>query len=270
MKYYYYISGLPDLSLDDTSVLISLSELRKELKEELTEKDFRLIRLFYYKYDHKNLLSLLEKQNTEISRKGNYSKEDLLSFIQDVKNSGEIGMNIPEYFSLFIKAYLDKNPIFENLIWEDQLASLFYSYAQQADNEFVRNWFSFEMNLNNILAGSLSRKYGIDYRKTIVGDNDISETMKASNSKDFGLRGMIDELEKTLCIIDENNIYEQEKTTDMIKWKYLERNSFFNYFTIEKIITFLLKTEILERWIPLTKERGNTVFRKTIKLLIES
>jgi hypothetical protein len=268
MKYYYYISGLPDLSLDDTNIPVSLSTLKKELQEEVTEDDFELIKLFYYKYDHKNLIRLLQKQDIELTQEGNFSKEELISCIQDVRSFGEVRINCPEYFSRFIKAYLDKTPITENLIWEDQLVSLFYEYTQQVDNEFVKRWFAFEMNLNNILAGSLSRKHGLDYRKTIIGENDISETMKASNSKDFGLRGMVDELEEVLRVTDDNNIYERERTTDMIKWKYLEENSFFNYFTIEKIIVFLLKTEILERWIPLTKEQGSTIFRKTINALI--
>ena len=42
---------------------------------------------------------------------------------------------------------------------------------------------------------------------------------------------------------------------------------FFDYFTIERIFAFLLKLEMIERWISLDKERGNQLFRSIIESL---
>ena len=44
-------------------------------------------------------------------------------------------------------------------------------------------------------------------------------------------------------------------------------NPFFDYFTIERIFAFLLKLEMIERWISLDKERGNQLFRSIIESL---
>ena len=47
----------------------------------------------------------------------------------------------------------------------------------------------------------------------------------------------------------------------------MEDNTFFNYFTIEKIFVFLMKLEMIERWISLDKEKGNELFRQLIDQL---
>ena len=47
----------------------------------------------------------------------------------------------------------------------------------------------------------------------------------------------------------------------------MEDNTFFNYFTIEKIFVFFMKLEMIERWVSLDKEKGNEMFRKLIDQL---
>jgi hypothetical protein len=47
----------------------------------------------------------------------------------------------------------------------------------------------------------------------------------------------------------------------------MEDNTFFNYFTIEKIFVFLMKLEMIERWVSLDKEKGNELFRQLIDQL---
>ena len=54
-----------------------------------------------------------------------------------------------------------------------------------------------------------------------------------------------------------------------MSWDWLEDNSFFCYFTIEKLFVFLLQIDMIERWISLDKEMGNTIFRNIINSLKE-
>ena len=55
-KYYYLISGLPNIALDDSKLAYSVCEFRTEIEDMLSSKDKKLIDLFYLKYDNINLL----------------------------------------------------------------------------------------------------------------------------------------------------------------------------------------------------------------------
>ena len=60
-------------------------------------------------------------------------------------------------------------------------------------------------------------------------------------------------------------LVEREKKLDTLRWNWMEDATFFDYFTIERIFAFLLKLEMIERWISLDKEIGNELFRKMIQ-----
>ena len=51
-KYYYLISGLPNIALDDSKLAYSVCEFRTEIEDMLSSKDKKLIDLFYLKYDN--------------------------------------------------------------------------------------------------------------------------------------------------------------------------------------------------------------------------
>ena len=55
-KYYYLISGLPNIALDDSKLAYSVCEFRTEIEDMLSSKDKKLIDFFYLKYDNINLL----------------------------------------------------------------------------------------------------------------------------------------------------------------------------------------------------------------------
>jgi hypothetical protein len=57
---------------------------------------------------------------------------------------------------------------------------------------------------------------------------------------------------------------------DLIKWKYLDENTFFHYFTIEKVIGYLIKLLLVDRWLKLDEEKGEQLFKKFISDLEKS
>jgi hypothetical protein len=73
--------------------------------------------------------------------------------------------------------------------------------------------------------------------------------------------------EQLVRINDTVDLVEREKKIDMLKWNWMEDNTFFNYFTIEKIFVFLMKLEMIERWVSLDKDKGNELFRQLIDQL---
>ena len=264
--YYYLVAGLPDISLEDGKLSYTISDFRAESYGDLSAKDQALIDLFYLKYDHADLLSLLKDKDAVTQGKGNFSSEDLLQLIASVKEGEKPDAKFPSYLYDFIAQYLAL-PADELYKAENLLASAYYAYAMKSKNPFIASWFEFNLNINNILAALAARKYKMDVSQVVVGNTDVSEMIRTSNARDFGLTEMLEYFEPILRISEIEELVEREKKIDLLKWNWMEDAVFFNYFTVERIFVFLLKLEMIGRWISMDKEKGSELFRQIIDKL---
>lgn len=264
--YYYLVAGLPDISLEDGKLSYTISDFRAESYGDLSAKDQALIDLFYLKYDHADLLSLLKDKDVVTQGKGNFSSEDLLQLIASVKEGEKPDAKFPSYLYDFIAQYLAL-PADELYKAENLLASAYYAYAMKSKNPFIASWFEFNLNINNILAAFAARKYKMNVAEVIVGDTDVCEMLRTSNARDFGLSETLDYFEPLQRLVETDDLAEREKKVDQLKWKWLEDASFFHYFTVERLFVFLLQLEMIERWVLLDKEKGSELFRQMIQNL---
>lgn len=262
--YYCLVAGLPDISLDDGKLSYSVSDFKAELYPDLSAQDRKLIDLFYLKFDNTAILKLLKNKDTVIEDKGNFSAEELLQLIEAVREGDTPDKKYPSYLVNFVSQYLQLSQD-ELYRADDLLAALYYSYGMSSNNAFIASWFEFNLNLNNILAVLAARKYKLEVSSVIVGATSICEQLRTSNARDFGLNETLEYFEALQRIADIEELVEREKKVDMLKWKWLEDESFFHYFTIERIFVFLMQLEMIERWISLDKEKGNELFRKMIQ-----
>lgn len=262
--YYCLVAGLPDISLDDGKLSYSVSDFKTELYPDLSAQDRKLIDLFYLKFDNTAILKLLKNKDAVIGDKGNFSAEELLQLIEAVREGDTPDKKYPSYLVNFVSQYLQLSQD-ELYRADDLLAALYYSYGMSSNNAFIASWFEFNLNLNNSLAALAARKYKLEVSSVIVGATSICEQLRTSNARDFGLNETLEYFEALQRIADIEELVEREKKVDMLKWKWLEDESFFHYFTIERIFVFLMQLEMIERWISLDKEKGNELFRKMIQ-----
>lgn len=262
--YYCLVAGLPDISLDDGKLSYSVSDFKAELYPDLSAQDRKLIDLFYLKFDNTAILKLLKNKDAVIEDKGNFSAEELLQLVEAVREGDTPDKKYPSYLVNFVSQYLQLSQD-ELYRADDLLAALYYSYGMSSNNAFIASWFEFNLNLNNILAALAARKYKLEVSSVIVGTTSVCEQLRTSNARDFGLNETLEYFEALQRIADIEELVEREKKVDMLKWKWLEDESFFHYFTIERIFVFLMQLEMIERWISLDKEKGNELFRKMIQ-----
>ncbi|MDE5677548.1 MAG: DUF2764 domain-containing protein [Phocaeicola sp.] len=265
-NYYCLVAGLPDLSLEDGKLNYTVANFKSEIYSELSEKDKRLIDLFYLKFDNANLLKLLKDKEAAIDPVGNYSQDELLALVGSVREGDTPNKKYPSYFYEFIAAYLALSAD-ELYRAEDMLSAYYYAYAMNCGNRFVASWFEFNLNLNNILAALAARKYRMDVSQVVVGKTEVSEMIRTSNARDFGLTEELGYFEQVLRISEIEDLVEREKKTDVLKWNWMEDAVFFNYFSVERIFVFLLKLEMIGRWISMDKEKGSELFRQMIDKL---
>ena len=266
-NYYCLVTGLPELSLEDGKLSYMVANFKTEIYPELSKSDKKLIDLFYLKFDNQNLLALLKDKEAVVDTSlGNFSAEELLGVIASFKEETAPDKKFPSYFYEFAELYLN-TPEEERFGLEDKLHGFYYHYAMKCGNKFVSEWFELNLNVNNILAAMAARKYKMDVTKVSVGANMVAEALRTSNARDFGLADDLEYFEQLTRINDTIDLVEREKKIDLLKWNWMDDNTFFNYFTIERIFVFLMKLEMIERWVSLDKEKGNEMFRKLIDQL---
>ena len=269
MNYYCYIAGLPDIQIDNQKSIPAQEEILDELKQILSKGDMALLDLLRLKYDNDNLLKFLANRDAELNPLGKLTSQDWAELIELIDNSDERN---PVRDARLLKYVLEfyttiRNEQSEEKIdfAEDFLAALYYKYGMQCKNKFVADWFEFNLNINNILTALTCRKYGWDIKSAIVGDNVVAETIRSSvSARDFNLKGEIDYFDALVSISETANLLDREHRIDALKWNWLEENTFFSSFSIEKVLSFWLRCELMHRWDNLSMEEGAEIFRQMI------
>jgi hypothetical protein len=270
-QYYYLVTGLPELSLDDNKLNYTVGDFKTEFYPQLSKEDQALVDLYYLKFDNANLLKLLKDREAVIDPRGNYTADQFVAVFKQFDEEGVITSpgSLPPYIIKFIQAYLTQQAagITSDVLVEDWLAGLYFEHAMQCKNDFVSSWFEFNLNTNNVLVALAARKYKLPIASFIVGDTEICQALKTSNARDFGLTTELDYFDQLLKISETDDLVDREKRLDQLRWKWMEDKTFFDYFSIERLYVFLLQLEIIERWISLDKEKGNQMFREIIDSL---
>ena len=269
MNYYCYIAGLPDIQIDNQKSIPAQEDILDELKQILSKGDMALLDLLRLKYDNDNLLKFLANRDAELNPLGKLTSQDWVELIELIDNSDERN---PVRDARLLKYVLEfyttiRNEQNEDKIEfnEDFLAALYYKYGMQCKNKFVAEWFEFNLNINNILTALTCRKYGWDIKSAIVGDNIVAETIRNSvSARDFNLKAEIDYFDALVSISETANLLDREHRIDALKWNWLEENTFFSSFSVEKVLSFWLRCELMHRWDNLSMEEGAEIFRQMI------
>lgn len=269
MNYYCYIAGLPDIQIDNAKSIPAQEEILDELKQILSKDDMALLNLLRLKYDNANLLKYLDNRDAELNPLGTLTAQDWTELIEIIDNSDELN---PARDRRLLKYMLDfyttiRGEQSEEKIGfrEDFLAALYYKYGMNSKNEFVADWFEFNLNINNILTALTCRKYGWDVKSAIVGDNIVAETIRNSvSARDFNLKTEIDYFDALVSISETANLLDREHRIDALKWNWLVERTFFDTFTIESVLSFWLRCELMHRWDNLSMEEGAEIFRQMI------
>ncbi|MDR1222150.1 MAG: DUF2764 domain-containing protein [Tannerella sp.] len=272
MSYYYcLISGLPSITLDDHKQIYSVAGFKAELDLMLSGHDRRIINRFFLKYDNRNLLSYLWKNSAcTFDGRGVYTEEEIREICDLLKSEDRIpaGISVPAYFADFIRdSYerLESNGDAEmHQLREDRLSSLYYHEAMQCENKFMALWFELNLNIGNVMTAYNCRKYGLDGDDYIIGDTETAKILRRSGVRDFNTGNAPDYMSELIRIIEEDDFMMREKRLDVLRWNWLEEETFFKPFGIESVIAYLLQLEMIERWLVLDKAYGEKTFRRLV------
>jgi len=276
-EYYYLIAGLPDLFLDQERKDFNLIKLKDEIKEHIHPNDFRLVEKLFMEYDNENFQNFLFERNREFNSLGMYSEDLYKEFEENISE-------FPEYIQSFYNIYKGKNDDSEeddqetDLYYSDKVEKIpevkfqemFYEYMKTSENRFLKEWYNFLLVFNNLQAAISARKAGADIAPQMVGEGELVEIFSRSQAADFGLKREIDYLDTLLQITEQTDIIERERRIDMLKRDMADELTTFDYFNIDKILAFLVKANIVQRWAKLDSTIGAQMFEKLVTDLRES
>lgn len=226
--FYYHalLVGLQDLS-QDTIMKVELEDLETMIRGALDEVDVLFFNELALKPTDEKVETLLKERQFRYSERG--------QILED------------EFFS------------------EDDIRWLvLYEYGMRSKNKFVRDWYSLNLTINNILTAAICRKHGFDIKKAVMGDSELAEQLRTSKRKDFGLGDLDQEYLEILKIAEIENLYEREKRIDAIKWEWLEGPHRMDPCMREDVYAYYLRAMLLYRWNILNVEEGEKVFKSLI------
>ncbi len=256
-NYYCLVAGLPDIVIDQGKLSFTIPEFKNELFEVMHPDDYRLIELLFLSFDNDNLLNMLLKKDDEFNHWGKYSKDEIEEGIKEPET-------FEDYLKFFIEEFKESSGTDPSKNWENYLTGLYYNYINALSNQFLNDWLLFDGTLQNILVAYNCRKHDLPPDDELVGEGDIVETLKKSHARDFGLSGEIDYIDKLISIIENKDLLDREKSIDLLRWNYLDELTTFKYFSVEVVISYMIKLLIVDRWKKLDKETGEELFARLL------
>ena len=277
-EYFYFISGLPNISFEDTKQVLTPESFRIEAKAQLSESDYQLLEFMHLPQDFDNLLVVLYKTKKEANPEGLYSESDwesYLGYLKAVIDNPRLECppefsRLPQFVHDTIAKTLQQEDMQPYAQTEQELLGQFYAWTAKHSNQFIVQWFGYDAHLRDILIAIAGRRFNLPYAQYLVGEGETVEKLAKSHAADFGL-GKADELFEALTrIYEQNNILFREKGYDILRWKWIDNQNFFNYFNVDRVLGYYSKLRILSRWLKTDPNLGKEIFHDTLDALENS
>lgn len=267
-EYYYLVAGLREWTLDSDTKGFDVREIVEDILDHLTSSDREAVRMLYAYYDCENLVARRNGRE-RINPLGNLSVEELDQVLGE-RRYALLPKCVAEVVKLYVEA--DDEERDDDVVlaasFEHALFDAYYRELASSKCKFLRAWGEFDRNLRNIAAAVAAREAGRVVADVTVGGGDVVEQLKRSSAADFGLRGELQYIDAVIAAVsDERNIVEKERKIDAIRWAEAEEIAVFDFFTIDYILSYLIKVNIVARWAMLSPEVGREMLNRLIKEL---
>jgi vacuolar-type H+-ATPase subunit C/Vma6 len=282
-NYHYLYSSLPEIFFDEKRDFRELAFLFDDIIESLSDEDKSAMRYVRYPIDNINLMILL-KGKPDAERRfipgGNFT-------IDELKNEINSTDSIPSYIYRFLELYNMSQVEFGDINHIDLLNEKFFDEIMaleegtpetnyeplydrplpRFDGDFIKRWYVFERDFNNVLTAIECLKHNepIERRETVrveqrsgrrlSGDYDVTDALRQSKSYDFSLSGMLPWMAKILNLNSEN-IQSYEKELVLIKLDTLDELAGDDIFSLNTLLAYFIKLQILIRWSSLDETSG--------------
>jgi hypothetical protein len=207
-----------------------------------------------------------------LSNLGNFTAEEFDEQVTRLDSIIKVDDILPGYMVEVIRAWLASEKTLDMFEAEKLLTEGYFQMATTSGNKFLKSWIEFEFDMNNILVLKNALDLGVDVSQQIIGANPLSEELKTISRRksDFKVPTEPEYAGQIFNIAGESEFLEREIKIDLAKWNWINDLVFFEYFTIDFILGYLVKLSIALRWKSLDPEIGERMLKKLVAELKEN
>ena len=258
-NYYTLVAGLREYALDADTKGFDIAEILAEVEESLSAKDWKSVELLYGYYDCENLVAR-HNGSTAHNALSRLSAEQIASELENPTL-------LPAPLAKVVRAYADPEGedaegVDTSLPFAVSLFAAYYEVCAGSDSAFLRNWSASDCALRNVISALVARERGVAVDSVTVGGGEIVEQLHRSSAADFGLRGELSYIDALISAMDEQNMVEKERKIDLIRWSVASELSTFDYFSLDAVLAYLVRVNLVARWTLLDAKTGRQMFNK--------
>lgn len=134
----------------------------------------------------------------------------------------------------------------------ENLNTEFYSRSLSHRNRFIREFFSYDLDLRNVK---------VEYLNKSLGRPADMDTVVPAGREDESFEGR----QEVMAVLENGDILRRERGLDDLMWKRIDEITVMDVFDIEAILGFIAKLKIIDRWDKLDPETGRELFRKLVE-----
>lgn len=262
-EYYFLASFLPTIELGHIPAL-GFDELQELLQSNLTSEDLVRVRRFVRFVDMLNIRAVIA--NEPIDPRGNLKQSELEEALKDRSWS------FAEPFADYLISYFTRNHTKEEQLSHfDQLLSRFLLEESRSQKGFAGSYFEFERNLRLVLLGFRAKKLNRDLAYELafedIRDPLVIEIMAQKDAKHFEPPFEFRDLK---AIFEAYGSHPLELNREMAEYRFkrIQDLSSGAIFSLDRILSYMARLYLVERWLELDVQKGMEVIHAIEKRVV--
>jgi hypothetical protein len=249
--YYFLASLLPPLEIGHVPTL-DFHELKMLMSSNLTKSDQNKVEEFLSQIDLENMRAFWAQE--PFDHRGNISEEQMEYALKDF--SWPTGRPFPPFLTDYLEKYHSSE---ERLSHFPLLISQFFVYMIETEEGFLRDYFAFQRELRLTLVGFRAKKWGKDVAAELQyedsSDPIVAQILAQKDAKDYEPPFEYKELKP---IFDEyaDAPWELNKALYEYQFRHIIELWSSEPFTIDRILNYLARLILVERWLELDVQKG--------------
>ncbi|MDZ7740174.1 MAG: DUF2764 family protein [Bacteroidales bacterium] len=265
-QYHCFISGLPDISFDSRRAWIDIPDFKRMLKENLQPHDYRQAEMVFLEDDNRTLARFMAGDEIENGGAGNYTIDDYreqLEIFSAILPPDDI---LPDYMVEVIREVheAEDERKADILQTEHRLAEGYYSYIMANGSPFLKAFTQLNYNIKNLVAFIKAGEHGMEQERFITGSAGHAAHLRNYAGRNLSKDPEFEFFDEIISYSSTASFAEEERKYDRLRWQQAEDMTFFEDFSIDRILGYLQKMRILARWSPLDKNSGEEKLRDIV------